>query len=109
MKGISDSELDFLTSNTTFLDISPHLIKRFSKRREEVFAFFDKIPDNQMAQINFPDEKTWNIYNTRLRSYATKYKTHLSIRKLKNEKGYFIFIIKKKEEENEKGLEVKSI
>lgn len=111
MKEMSESEFDFLMNNSSLIDIQVHLIKRFSKRKEEIFAFFDKIPLDKMMQVKFPDEDTWETYNTRLRTYAIKYTHHLSISKRKNENGYFIYIIKKqiKEEKDGKDLEIKSI
>jgi hypothetical protein len=112
MKQISQTEFDFLMGNSTILDAQPHLIKRFNKRQEEMFAFFDKVPENKVMQIMFPDESTWRLYSTRLRNYAIPYKYNLSISARKNEKGYFIYIIKKgiKGETNEtKDMEIKSV
>lgn len=108
---ISESEFDFLMNNSSLIEIQHHLIRRFSKRQQEIFAFFDKIPLDKMMQVKFPDEDTWNTYNSRLRVYAVKYNHHLSISKRKNENGYFIYIIKKqaKGETDGKGMEIKSL
>jgi hypothetical protein len=68
-----------------------------------------------MMQVKFPNESIWETYNSRLRAYACQYPYHLSISKRKNDKGYFIFIIKnekreiKAKGETNENLEVKSI
>ena len=84
---------------------------RNETKQREVFEFFDKIPENKVMRVKFPDANIWKLYGQRLRFFAGYYKRGISltISSRSNESGYFIFVKKKKGDENEKNLEVKGI
>ena len=100
-----------LIDNSEIIDSIPNAVKMINVKRMEMFDFFKKIPSNKAMRVKFPNEEIWKLYNQRLRFYAADYDQRLTIHARKQVEGYFIYIYKKvdEEDEHEKNLEVKSV
>ena len=108
-KIIELSEKGFsLIDNFEIIDNIPPPFKKVREERKEIIDFFDKLPENKVMKIRFPTEFLWKSYHTALRYYASEYPFDLLFNKRKDEGGYFLYI-KKRRIEDEKSMEIQSI
>jgi len=97
-----EEEFVLLNNSKEVDDIPDQVLFRNPKLMEEMFDFFRKIPNNKAMRVKFPNELLWKSYNTKLRYYASRFKESVfAIRSLRNSKGYFIYVKKKKKEVTE--------
>ncbi len=99
------------------IDDVPPPFKKVSEDRKQMIEFFDKIPENKVMKIRFPNEYLWKTYFIALKYYASEYPFDMQFNKRKDEDYYVIYIKKLKrteiktlkEVEDEKDMEIKSI
>jgi len=54
----------------------------------------DKIPEDKVMRIKFPNESLWKTYFTALKYYASNYAFDMQFNKRKDEGGYYLYIKK---------------
>lgn len=110
IKDLSYQDNFSLLENSEIIDILPNKFMVTSpEKQKEMEDFFAKIPLGKVMRTKFPDEQIWKLYSGRLRLYASLLNIkNISIHAKKNDAGYFIYVKKKGDEKNE-SLEVKSV
>ena len=104
---IKASEEGFsLIDNFEIVDNTPPPFKKVREDKKQVIEFFNKIPENKVMKVKFPNEILWKSYFTALKYYASDYPFDMQFNKRKDD-GYFIYIkkLKRMEIKTLKGVE----
>jgi len=82
-----------LIESYEIVDRFPPAFRHVREERKEIYEFFDKIPEDKVMKIRFPNEGLWKTYFMALRYYASEYTYDMQFKKEKAE-GYFVYIRK---------------
>ena len=89
-----------LIDSFEIVDDVPPPFKKVRENKKQMIEFFNKIPEDKVMKVKFPNESLWKSYFTALKYYASDYPFDMQFSKRKDE-DYFIYIKKLRRRENE--------